>query len=235
MVRANAHPACAQTAHVESMETLGTADVGSRFREVLISTVKRFGTVERPQNDDENAIARLAAVVVGQPEAGSTREHHWLARLERWHYVDSQGGSDSVRRDPALSQWVRNQRRSRTLNALQVALLSAFDRWDWEPRTAGWFRRLEEVERFQAAHGRSPRTRAHDVDERALALWVARQRRFLQRGQMSHRRVIAVRQTSTALRALFAPNPTSCVHERQDEDDGRRVELAARVAAVRAP
>jgi len=98
------------------------------------------------------------------------------------------------RQAATLGVWKRNQRRARTITLLQQLLLEQLPRWTWSPQQDAWDRRLTLLAEFIDAHDRLPRARAAEPEERALGLWLYRQRRQDRVNNLKHERVVRLRQ-----------------------------------------
>lgn len=129
----------------------------------------------------------LAAFTRGTPEAAWAETAHALfikvsalGRLPR-------AGDPGV--DARLLSWVKNQRRNK-LNHFQRAYLELIPGWTWSPRDDHWDKRFGALQQFHSQHGRSPRIRATDADERSLATWAARQRRAAQEATLPYPRFV---------------------------------------------
>lgn len=97
-----------------------------------------------------------------------------------------------------LQSWVKNQRRNRNLSELQMLLLEEIPRWSWNPRNDRWERRAHEVFSHQRRFGQRPRARSSDPSERALGIWLGRQRRLADEGRIPYERITTLRQILTA-------------------------------------
>lgn len=91
--------------------------------------------------------------------------------------------------NPALLAWITNQRRSHNLSSEKRGKLEELPGWSFDPRMAAWEHRAEQLRQFIIRARRTPRVRAQDNDERALAHWYARQRRAAERLQLPDDRV----------------------------------------------
>jgi hypothetical protein len=98
----------------------------------------------------------------------------------------------------SLLHWVAYQRRTAGRhNGFQVAFLEAVPGWSWSPWDDDWDGREEDLRAFVHLHGRLPRTRSDEPDERHLAKWTARQRQLDAKDELPYAR-------ATAFRALVA-------------------------------
>jgi hypothetical protein len=121
-------------------------------------------------------------------EPSPTLEARWQHRLEQCARFKERFGHCLVPRpfpeDPALSDWVHNQRGLRArgrLSAERIARLEAIgfawqsDRRQAPVNAAAWERRYAELARFQAAHGHC-RPSWYEGETKSLAEWVSTQR-----------------------------------------------------------
>lgn len=136
-------------------------------------------------NADESASIRhlLAAQLIGT--ASYRRETAWLQRLDDLDDALVTG----VPLSPVQTTWVKNQRRSDNLCALQMRLLEALPGWTWSPRDDAWVARADELELFRLSSRRPPRIRSDDAVERRLAYWLGRQLRRMRQSRLSRAQV----------------------------------------------
>lgn len=104
----------------------------------------------------------------GRRARENTRARHTLGDVERH-----------------LGEWARYQRRFESrLNAYQLARLEVSPAFDWDPRGATWDRQLAGCVEHRRRTGRLPTHAVSDPTELALARWLARQLRSLQKGRL---------------------------------------------------
>jgi hypothetical protein len=90
-----------------------------------------------------------------------------------------------TRNKDQILAWANRQKYA-PLSAAQVtALDSIYPGWR-ATHNGNWYTRLEAVEAFFAAHGRFPRAKAEDADEKSVGIWLATQRQRV--GNMSPER-----------------------------------------------
>lgn len=88
-----------------------------------------------------------------------------------------------------LGEWARYQRRHRhRLNSYQLARLEVSPAFEWDPREAEWQRMFDATRGHARTHGELPRLNRDDPTEFALARWLGRQLRLLQRGALTDSR-----------------------------------------------
>lgn len=133
--------------------------------------------------DDEASIRHLLAAQLRT--TGYRRETAWLQRLNDLDDALTSG----TPLDAKQAAWVKNQRRSDNLCALQMRLLEALPGWTWSPRDDAWVARTEELEFFLLSRRRSPRIRSEVPVERRLAYWLSRQLRRMRQGRLSRAQV----------------------------------------------
>lgn len=109
------------------------------------------------------------------------RERNWLRRYREARDHLAHHGPVST----GLSDWIVNQRRSRSLCDYQFHLLDSIPGWSWEPWADSWTRRYAELRDFRTNHERLPRRRATDPTERSLATWLDNQRRRARGGTLT--------------------------------------------------
>jgi hypothetical protein len=96
------------------------------------------------------------------------------------------------RRERALADWLRYQRRAATRELLcsyQMGRLETLAGFSWAPHDDLWHRSLDDYEQFVANHRRSPSTRSVDLQERRLAIWASKQRYRHRRGELVEERI----------------------------------------------
>jgi len=130
------------------------------------------------------------------------RAVNWCRSAHRLRTIATELGrlprlADDVPRD--VLNWVTYQRRNMgRQNGFQVAFLESIPGWTWSPWDEEWDRRAAQLQLFLDEEGRPPSTRAHDVSERVLAKWVARQRQLHAKGDLLYAR-------AKALQAILGP------------------------------
>lgn len=138
----------------------------------------------RHLSDDETASIRYLRAAQLRATA-YRRETAWLQRLDDLDDALTTGAP----LDAKQTAWVKNQRRSDHLCALQMRLLEALPGWTWSPREDAWIARAEELSRFLISSRRAPRIRTEDPVERRLAYWLGRQLRLMRLGELSRTQV----------------------------------------------
>lgn len=92
----------------------------------------------------------------------------------------------------ALADWVRYQRRSASVerhSQYQQLRLQFVPGFKWAPKEQHWNSVLADFEQFVDHHGRAPRYRSDDTDEKALAAWASKQRTAMRAGKLSPLRI----------------------------------------------
>ena len=90
-------------------------------------------------------------------------------------------------KEQALADWLRYQRRPRTRElhcSYQRLRLESIPGFDWAPNDLAWEERAHELGAFIREHGRQPRYRSNDANEKSLAAWEGRQLRLLAAGEL---------------------------------------------------
>lgn len=134
---------------------------------------------------DESASIRHLLADQLRGTASYRRETAWLRRLNDLDDALMTGAP----LDAKQMAWVKNQRRSDNLCALQMRLLEALPGWTWSPRDDAWVARAEELELFLLSSRHWPRIRSDDPVERRLAYWLGRQLRRMRQGKLSRAQV----------------------------------------------
>jgi hypothetical protein len=142
----------------------------------------------------------------GQGTAGDGREAQtWVARYgdlvrfvtaHRGMPREQPGKGIEHRAEALLGGWVRYQRRRYmrgNLPGWQHALLEQIDLFSFGPYADLWLEKYELLSVFQGTHQRVPSYRSRDLEEKALAAWVHKQRHLHRKGQLSAERVSALR------------------------------------------
>ena len=96
-----------------------------------------------------------------------------------------------------LADWLRYQRRPATLShhcEYQRRRLECLPSFSWDPMGDQWDTQLARVTEFVDEFHRLPRYRAIETEERNIAAWVTRQRRFMRLGTLQADRISELRE-----------------------------------------
>lgn len=148
----------------------------------------------------------LAGAIYSLTEAaildGSNAHHRaaeWVRSLHRYELFWRERGRAPREKTSAratldaderhLGEWARYQRRHQhRLNSYQRARLEVSPAFEWDPREAEWRRTFDAIRNHACTYGELPRLNRDDPTEFALARWLGRQLRLLQRGALTDSR-----------------------------------------------
>jgi len=143
---------------------------------------------------------------VSNSPSANRNYRRWLANLEavadhldtfRTMPRETRNTGKVPQEEAVLANWVRYQRRRRSLGTMPVwqeELLNQIDGFSWDPHSDSWHYHCELLRAFLEGQRRLPRYRANDPFERELAAWVHKQRHLYRRGLLLPERVEALRQ-----------------------------------------
>lgn len=155
-------------------------------------------TLAHSTHPDDPAAARYAEAArrhLASEPIVHIRATKWITTLHRYElFVDEHGRTprENTRArhtlhddERHLGEWGRYQRRyEQQLNAYQRARLEVSPAFEWDLRAANWHRNLTACHLHRLQTGQLPRLNGEDATEFALARWLGRQLRRLQRRQL---------------------------------------------------
>lgn len=122
---------------------------------------------------------------------------NWLATIETVETFAARNGrlprhcegrTRAFKEEGRLADWLSTQRTNQRLERLcfyQQRRLEALPGFRWEPLSEEWHERLNSCAAFLATHGRLPRIRSAEREERSLARWIYAQRTRQRHGQLT--------------------------------------------------
>jgi len=153
-----------------------------------------------PSKELERSLAFHEADRSGRPVP--RRIERWVKTCSACESFIAQAGrlptyaADSTSVEYALARWIARQVRDPDLCIYQVERLELIPGFSWATRLDRWRQRLADVEMFYTAFDRLPARSSQLPAERSLALWFARQRQRMARGELPHSQVDALRRSA---------------------------------------